>query len=226
LCKERIDFVAPLPFFAGANRIDPVPGTFTTIWTALHNRYRYDCGFSDFGNPAETGNPVEKPDQGWVLIEFFACYRSRKMCRSVVDTRLPKPHYRARSRSVKTILLFLLTGLAIPSGAAELICPQGVAVLADLGEGVIMRTCMWEKSANVTVRAGPLELVKNGVLILRLETDSNGKLHGRFTSWNDAGEVTENGNYHEGLKEGIWTVTNNNGDSETVHYRAGAIVGP
>lgn len=98
--------------------------------------------------------------------------------------------------------------------------------MADLGNGVIMHTCMWEKAANVTVRTGPLELIKNGVLILKLTTDSNGKLHGQFTSWNDVGEMTENGNYLKGLKEGIWTVTNKNGDSETLHYRAGVIVEP
>lgn len=89
-----------------------------------------------------------------------------------------------------------------------------------------MRTCMWEKAANVTVRVGPLELVKNGVLILRLETDLKGKLHGRYTSWNDTGEMTETGNYYEGLKEGIWTVTDDNGDNETVHYQAGVMVAP
>jgi antitoxin component YwqK of YwqJK toxin-antitoxin module len=82
------------------------------------------------------------------------------------------------------------------------------------------------KAANVTVRAGPLELIKNGILILKLKTDSNGKLHGQFTSWNDAGEMTENGNYVEGLKQGIWTVISKNGDSKIVHYRAGAIVEP
>ena len=85
---------------------------------------------------------------------------------------------------------------------------------------------MWEKAANVTVRAGPLELIKNGVLILKLETDSNGKLHGQYTSWNDAGEITENGNYIGGLKEGIWTLTSKDGSSETLLYRAGVIVEP
>jgi hypothetical protein len=38
--------------------------------------------------------------------------------------------------------------------------------------------------------------------------------------------MTENGNYIEGLKEGIWTVISKNGDSKIVHYRAGAIVEP
>ena len=89
-----------------------------------------------------------------------------------------------------------------------------------------MRTCLWQKSANITVRTGPLRLVKNGVLILRLETNSNGKLHGQYTSWNDAGEMTENGTYLEGLKEGIWTVTGENGDAKIFHYRAGVIYEP
>ena len=129
-------------------------------------------------------------------------------------------------RTTIIILFLLLAGFTGLSDATEFNCRQGEMVLADLGEGVIMRTCMWEKAANVTVRTGALELVKNGVLILKLETDLNGKLHGRFTSWNDAGEITENGNYIEGLKEGPWTVTNENGGSETLHYRAGIIVEP
>jgi len=78
LWEKRFDIVAALHVFAGANRIDPVPRTLTAIWTSLHNHYRYDCGSSDFSNPAETGYPVERPDQGWVLIEFVACYRSKK----------------------------------------------------------------------------------------------------------------------------------------------------
>jgi hypothetical protein len=124
------------------------------------------------------------------------------------------------------LLCLLLSGFPILVSATEFKCPQGGPVLAELGGGVIMRTCMWEKAANVTVRAGPLELIKNGVLILKLETDSNGKLHGQYTSWNDAGEITENGNYLEGLKEGVWTLTSKDGSSETLHYRAGVIVEP
>jgi hypothetical protein len=148
------------------------------------------------------------------------------MRRDMTDTALSKTGISVHTLSLKFILFFLLAGFTILPYAAELNCPQGGAVLVDLGDGVIMRTCMWEKAANVTVRTGPLELIKNGVLILKLATDSNGKLHGQFTSWNDAGEMTENGNYLKGLKEGIWTVTNKNGDSETIHYRAGAIVEP
>ena len=148
------------------------------------------------------------------------------MRRDMAGTRSPKPGFSVRIHLMRVILCFLLPGFTMLSSAAEFNCSRGAAVLADLGGGVIMRTCMWEKAANETVRAGPLELVKNGVLILRLETDSNGKLHGRYTSWSDAGKITENGNYLEGLKEGIWTITNQNGDSEIFHYRAGVIIEP
>jgi hypothetical protein len=148
------------------------------------------------------------------------------MRRDMTRSGLSKAGISVHKLSLNFILFFLLAGFTIPLYAGELNCPQGSAVLADLGDGVIMRTCMWEKAENVTIRTGPLELIKNGVLILKMTTDSNGKLHGQFTSWNDAGEMTENGNYLKGLKEGIWTVTNKNGNSETLHYRAGVIVEP
>jgi len=148
------------------------------------------------------------------------------MRRDMTRSGLSKPDTSVHKLSLNFFFFFLLVGLTISLYAGEFSCPQGSTVLADLGDGVIMRTCMWEKAENVTIRTGPLELIKNGVLILKLATDSNGKLHGQFTSWNDAGEMTENGNYLKGLKEGIWTVTNKNGDSETLHYRAGVIVEP
>jgi len=144
----------------------------------------------------------------------------------MTDNRLTKSSSGVRMRVTIIVVSFLLAGFTRLSAAAEFNCRQGEMVLADLGGGVIMRTCMWEKVANVTVRTGALELIKNGILILKLETDPNGKLHGRFTSWNDAGEITENGNYIEGLKEGPWTVANEDGDSETLHYRAGVLVEP
>jgi hypothetical protein len=137
-------------------------------------------------------------------------------------------HWQCRvvTGTTKLFFLCLLTGFSILSSAAELTCPQGGAVAADLGGGVIMHTCMLEQTADVTLRSGPLELVKNGVLILRLDTDANGKLHGQYTAWNDAGEMTENGNYLNGLKEGKWTVVDQNGARKTVHYRAGTVVEP
>ena len=131
-----------------------------------------------------------------------------------------------RKNAAAIIVCFLFTIFTGLSGAVELNCERGEPVVADLGDGVIMRTCLWQKTAGVTVRTGELELVKNGVLILKAGTDLNGKLHGRFTSWNDAGEITETGNYIEGLKEGLWTVTNEKGYSEILHYRAGVIVEP
>lgn len=138
--------------------------------------------------------------------------------------RLPGSGNRFYLRAAITGLFLAIVFFPRLPYAAELVCPQGEAVLADLGDGVIMRTCMWEKTANVRIRTGPLELIKNGVLILKLETDVMGRLHGPFTSWNDAGEATENGNYVEGLKEGPWTVTDKNGITDILHYRAGVIV--
>ena len=160
------------------------------------------------------------------MIDFAAYFRNRKIRRNMTSTGQSKTGIGVHALSLKFILFFLFAGFTILPYAAELNCPQGGAVKADLGDGVVMRTCVWDKAANVTVRTGPLELIKNGVLILKLSTDTNGKLHGQFTSWNDAGEMTENGNYFTGLKEGIWTVTDKNGDSETLHYRAGVIVEP
>lgn len=138
----------------------------------------------------------------------------------------PNPASGARMRAALIIGLFLFCGFTRVTDAAEINCLRGGAVHADLGDGVIMRTCMWQNAANITVRTGQLELIKNGVLILKLETDLNGKLHGPYTAWNDAGEVTETGTYVAGLKDGPWTTTNKNGASETLHYRAGIIVNP
>lgn len=121
---------------------------------------------------------------------------------------------------------FLSGGLAGATDGAEIHCARGEAVNADLGDGVVMRSCLWRNAANITVRVGPLVLIKNDVLILKLETDSNGKLHGPYTAWNDAGEITEKGNYIEGLKQGPWTITHPNGSRETLHYQAGVIVVP
>ena len=89
-----------------------------------------------------------------------------------------------------------------------------------------MLTCMWEKEPDVVVRTGPLELVKNGILILRAETNSSGKLHGLYTSWSDEGEILEKGSYFEGLKQGAWIVTNKNGGNETIYYEKGVPLKP
>lgn len=120
----------------------------------------------------------------------------------------------------------LLLAIARPVAATEFVCPLGDPVSANLGDGVTMRTCMWQKEANLTIRVGPFELVKNGILILKSQTNTQGQLHGRFTSWNDAGEIIENGNYVRGQKHGEWLETDTNGISATHYYDAGNRVEP
>ena len=159
-------------------------------------------------------------------MDFVADYRNGKMYKDMNENSLPKSDISFGMRASVSIVFFLLAVFTGLSGAAEFNCERGGAVVADLGDGVIMRTCIWQKTANVTVRTGALELIKNGILILKLETDLNGKLHGPYTEWNDAGEVTQNGNYVEGLKDGLWTTIHKNGSREILHYRAGIIIKP
>ena len=132
----------------------------------------------------------------------------------------------ALARRISLILLLLASGFPYLLDAGEFTCTNGKRVSADLGDGVIMRTCLWEKAPDVILRTGPLELIKNGVLILKMQTNSNGKLHGEYTSWNDTGELIENGNYRDGLKHGIWLTTSKNGLRETRHYNNGILHQP
>jgi hypothetical protein len=129
-------------------------------------------------------------------------------------------------RLSKIISFLLLIGFLKLVNASQFYCQKGNPVTADLGDGVVMRTCMWQKDQNVLVRVGPLELIKNGILILRTQTNSRGKLHGPFTSWNDDGELLEKGNYTEGLKEGDWIKIKEDGYKETVHYKKGIPIEP
>ena len=110
--------------------------------------------------------------------------------------------------------------------AVESFCSLGSPVTADLGDGVTMRTCLWEKEPDLVVRAGPIELVKNGVLILKTQTNRSGKLHGQFSSWDDTGNLIESGTYDNGLKEGSWLVTDKDGISSTIFYRQGVRIEP
>lgn len=126
------------------------------------------------------------------------------------------------------VLLTILT-IAAPrlfAAAAEFQCAVGNAVTASLGDGVTMRTCLWEKEPNLVVRTGPLELIKNGILILKTQTNLEGKLHGGFTSWSDEGVVIVSGTYVEGIKEGPWFKTDKKGNSDTTYYRNGIPVEP
>jgi len=105
-------------------------------------------------------------------------------------------------------------------------CKLGEEVVAGLGDGVTMRTCRWEKSPGSFVRAGPLQLVKNGILILQLRTDETGRLQGQYTAWDDAGVIVEQGVYRDGLKEGEWQVTDANGHRKVLRFRAGELLDP
>jgi len=127
----------------------------------------------------------------------------------------------------RCVLLAILT-IAAPRlfATAEFQCPIGNAVSASLGDGVTVRTCLWEKQPNLVVRTGPLELIKNGILILKTQTNLEGKLHGGFTSWSDGGVVIVSGTYVEGVKEGPWFETDKNGDSDMIYYRNGIPVEP
>jgi hypothetical protein len=110
--------------------------------------------------------------------------------------------------------------------ADEFECPLGEPFAASLGDGVTLQACNWEKSPGDIVRTGPLQLVKNGILILRLTNDHEGRLHGEYTVWDDAGNVTTSGQYREGLKEGEWRITDEQGNTRVIVYNANIIETP
>ena len=129
-------------------------------------------------------------------------------------------------RLSKIISLFLLISCSKFVSASQFYCQQGDPVTANLGEGVIMRTCFWQKDSKIVIRVGPLELIKNGILILRTQTNSKGKLHGPFRSWSDEGQIQEEGNYVDGLKEGLWITVKKDGYRENIIYKGGIPVEP
>ena len=110
--------------------------------------------------------------------------------------------------------------------AAELECPLGEPFSAALGDGVVLHSCNWEKTPGHFVRTGPLQLVKNGILILQLTSDREGRLHGEYTVWNDQGNVTISGQYREGLKEGEWRITDERGNTRVIAYSASITLSP
>jgi hypothetical protein len=79
----------------------------------------------------------------------------------------------------------------------------------------------WEKSPGNIVRAGPLQLVKNGILILQLSSDREGRLHGEYSVWDDEGNITTSGQYRQGLKQGEWRITDERGNTWVIVYSAG-----
>jgi hypothetical protein len=124
--------------------------------------------------------------------------------------------------------LLLLVALQAPQtrAAADFQCLLGDNVAASLGDGVILHSCSWEQTPGNFVRTGPLQLIKNGILILQLQTDSNGKLQGEFRAWDDSGVLIESGQYLNGLKEGEWRYTDKNGLTRVTIYSGGMAVSP
>jgi hypothetical protein len=110
--------------------------------------------------------------------------------------------------------------------AAEFECPLGEPFSAGLGDGVVLQSCNWEKTPGNYVRTGPLQLVKNGILILQLTSDREGRLHGEYIVWNDQGKVTTSGQYREGLKESEWRITDKQGNTKVIVYNAGIAATP
>ena len=100
-------------------------------------------------------------------------------------------------------------------------CELGKPVAASLGDGVTLHTCSWEKNPGSFVRVGPLQLVRNGILILQLYTDQNGKLQGEYSSWNDDGVMMENGQYVDGLKHGEWRIADDSGAHRIQYFQSG-----
>lgn len=134
----------------------------------------------------------------------------------------------ARRRLVRPLLASLAIAGSILFGAgasAQVECPLGNAVVADLGDGVVMHTCLWEKAPGELVRAGPLQLVRNGIPILQAQTNRDGKLHGPYLSWDDDGALTSRGTYRDGVKHGAWLIVDERGRQTRLHYLDGRLIG-
>jgi len=131
---------------------------------------------------------------------------------------------RKLARLVTLILGVLLLALLHELPADVFECPLGEPFAANLGDGVTLQACNWEKSPGDIVRTGPLQLVKNGILILQLTNDHEGRLHGEYTVWDDEGNITTIGQYREGLKEGEWRITDEQGNTRVIVYSAGITV--
>jgi hypothetical protein len=135
-------------------------------------------------------------------------------------------------RATRVARIFILTLLAtsltmrVAFSAAEFECMLGDKISVGLGDGVTLHSCSWEKTPGNFVRFGPLQLIKNSVLILSLETDRSGRLQGKFTSRDDVGIILEEGQYRDGLKEGEWHITDKQGNRQVVTYRAGVALTP
>ena len=131
---------------------------------------------------------------------------------------------RVRLPLLLSVAVALLVMRAHTSEAVE--CSLGQPISASLGDGVTLHSCSWEKTPGVFASTGPLQLVKNGILILALQTDADGKLQGEYISWNDDGHIMEKGYYVDGLKHGEWRVTEADGSFRTLHFKDGVEIRP
>ena len=131
---------------------------------------------------------------------------------------------RVRLPLLLSVAVALLVMRAHSSEAVE--CSLGEPASASIGDGVILHSCSWEKTPGVFARTGPLQLVKNGILILALQTDAEGKLQGEYSSWDDDGRLMEKGYYVDGLKHGEWRVTEADGSIRTLYFEAGVEIQP
>lgn len=109
---------------------------------------------------------------------------------------------------------------------ADFACSRGEKVAASLGDGVILHSCSSETTPGHFVRSGPLVLIRNGILILQLQTDVEGRLQGEYRAWDDDGLLTESGHYLDGQKHGEWRSIDAGGSIRVTVYRAGIPVDP
>ena len=131
---------------------------------------------------------------------------------------------RVRLLLLLSVAAVLLAMRVHTSEAVE--CSLGEPVSASLGEGVTLHSCSWEKAPGVFARTGPLQLVRNGILILALQTDADGKLQGEYNSWDDDGRIMEKGYYVDGLKHGEWRITETDGSFRMLHFKDGVEIQP
>jgi antitoxin component YwqK of YwqJK toxin-antitoxin module len=89
-----------------------------------------------------------------------------------------------------------------------------------------MHSCSWERTPGVFVRTGTLQLIRDDILILKLQTNRNGKLHGEYSAWDDDGVLTANGHYRDGQKEGEWQSIDKKGTVRMVLFRDGVPITP
>ena len=130
-----------------------------------------------------------------------------------------------RGRMLLLLAILVSIAVLVQTRANEFVCVNGRVAVADLGDGVVMRTCLWERKPREVIRTGPLELIKNDILILKTQTNLAGQLHGLYSSWDDSGVLMQRGSYHQGRRQGQWIYADGNGQRRVIYYRAGVPLG-